>query len=130
MYFLRHGKVKRKHQCLNFCENFFEDNDEERHWDNNITVSGFGKIKKMVFGYADKTLPNHLNGIHIQRAQMPITQGNELIEVVERFTRKVPNSHIDKFYGFIILDYELEGKIVKVSRYTLWCRKTSSRDNI
>ena len=111
--FVKHSGVEKKAECPEFFkENFVYDDNDNRLCVENVNISGFGKIKKMVLGFHEKRLPSHLNGLTIQRAQMPINQAHELYGTP--WSYEIPDSHKDRFYCIILLDNDLEGQIRKI----------------
>jgi hypothetical protein len=122
--FVHDGEKERKAECPNFFIEALEESDDKivlaRH-----EVVGFGRIKKAVFGFSDKPLPPKLNGIAIQRAQMPINQADDLYSTPYNYS--LPETHKNKFYAIVMLDDQLENNVRELeheTHYTLNGRPT------
>lgn len=103
--FVKYGDNEFKAECPDFFKEAY-DEDNEKVFITRRTVLQSGKIKKAVFGFSEKKLPNKYNGLTIQRANMPINQASELYGTL--YPLQLPDSHKDRFFGIIELDSDLE----------------------
>tara|TARA_Y100001980_G_C14553862_1_gene339657 strand:+ start:1213 stop:3600 length:2388 start_codon:yes stop_codon:yes gene_type:complete len=106
--FVNYEGQEHKAQCPEFFEHAF-DVDDDKVFITMRDVLQSGKIRKAVFGFADKKLPNRYNGLTIQRANMPINQAKELYGTL--YSPQLPDSHKGKFFGIILLDSNLESAV-------------------